>query len=70
MVDSASVGSTIFEVDVRAGAGGGGVPIEAFVHDERGNAYAAEGIAAEWSLPPTIMQGVCTPPPGISEPSR
>ncbi len=58
MVDSASVGSTIFEVDVRAGAGGGGVPIEAFVHDERGNAYAAEGIAAEWSLPPTIMQGV------------
>ena len=60
MVDSAStdVASTIFEVDVRAGAGGGGVPVEAFVHDESGNVYAAEGIAAEWSLPPTIMQGV------------
>ncbi len=60
MVDSASTdaASTIFEVDVRAGAGGGGVPVEAFVHDELGNAYAAEGIAAEWSLPPAIMQGV------------
>lgn len=59
-VDSASVGEggTIFEVDVRAGAGGGGVPVEAFVHDERGNVYSAEGIAAEWSLPQTIMQGV------------
>ena len=59
MVDSASAdaGSTIFEADVRAGAGGGGVPVEAFVHDERGNVYSAEGIAAEWSLPQTIMQG-------------
>ena len=47
MVDSAStdVASTIFEVDVRAGAGGGGVPIEAFVHDEFGNVDAAEAIA-------------------------
>ncbi len=51
-------GSTIFEVDVRAGAGGGGAPVDAFVHDERGNVYAAEGIAAEWSLPQAIMQGV------------
>jgi phage repressor protein C with HTH and peptisase S24 domain len=59
-VDSASTrgGSTIFEVDVRAGAGGGGVPVECFVHDARGNVYAAEGISAEWSLPQTIMQGV------------
>jgi transcriptional regulator with XRE-family HTH domain len=53
-----STASTIFEVDVRAGAGGGGVPVECFVHDEQGNVYAAEGITGEWSLPPTIMQGV------------
>ena len=59
IVDGATEsGSTILEVDVRAGAGGGGVPVEAFVHDEQGNSYAAEGIAAEWSLPSSIVQGV------------
>lgn len=51
-------GSTIFEVDVRAGAGGGGVPIEAYVHDERGNSYAAAAVAAEWTLPENVVQGV------------
>jgi phage repressor protein C with HTH and peptisase S24 domain len=58
IVDGETRGSTILEVDVRAGAGGGGVPIEAFVHDDSGNVYAAEGIAAEWSLPPAVMQGL------------
>jgi phage repressor protein C with HTH and peptisase S24 domain len=59
IVDGATeAGSTILEVDVRAGAGGGGAPIDAYVHDENGNVYAAEGIAAEWSLPSQIMQGV------------
>jgi len=50
--------STIFEVDVRAGAGGGGVPVEAYVHDDQGNCYAAAAVAAEWTLPETIVQGV------------
>ena len=36
----------------------GGVPVEDYVHDDRGNVYAAEGIAAEWTLPPAILQGV------------
>lgn len=47
---------TVLEIDVRAGAGGGGVPAEAWVRDANGNTYAAEGVRDEWTLPATIMR--------------
>lgn len=49
---------TVAEIDVRAGAGGGGVPIEAWVQDGNGNTYAAEGIRAHWEIPGEVMRGV------------
>lgn len=51
-----SNGSAIIEVDVRMGAGGGGVPIEAYVSDGNGNSYHAEGIRDRWIIPPTIVR--------------
>jgi phage repressor protein C with HTH and peptisase S24 domain len=44
------------EMDVRAGAGGGGVPVEAFVSDGNGNTFAAEGIRGEWTVPDYVMR--------------
>lgn len=47
----------ILEVDVRAGAGGGGVPAGAYVvSDGNGNSYAAEGIRDRWIIPPAIVR--------------
>lgn len=50
------VDGAILEVDVRAGAGGGGVPIEAYVTDGNGNSYHAEGIRDRWIIPPAIVR--------------
>lgn len=47
---------TILEVDVRAGAGGGGVPVEAYVTSPDGNSYHAEGIRDRWVIPPTVVR--------------
>lgn len=49
---------TVAEIDVRAGAGGGGVPIDAWVHDGDGNTFAAEGIRAHWEIPGEVMRGL------------
>ena len=49
-------GDSVIEVDVRAGAGAGGIPVELYVKDDAGNTYAAEGIRDEWKLPQTIMR--------------
>lgn len=46
------------EANVRTGAGGGGMPTEAYRHDGNGNIFAAEEIAGEWILPPAVMDGV------------
>jgi phage repressor protein C with HTH and peptisase S24 domain len=48
--------STILEIDVRAGAGGGGTSVEAYVIDGNGNTYSAEGVKDQWQLPDTIMR--------------
>jgi hypothetical protein len=49
----------ILEVDVRAGAGGGGIRVDDLVvYDEAGNSFAAENIAGEWALPPAMLSGV------------
>jgi phage repressor protein C with HTH and peptisase S24 domain len=47
----------ILEVDVRAGAGGGGVPAGVYVvSDGNGNSYAAEGIRDQWIIPAAIVR--------------
>jgi phage repressor protein C with HTH and peptisase S24 domain len=51
-----SQSSNVLEIDVRAGAGGGGVPIEAWARDREGNIFPIEGVRDEWGLPATIMR--------------
>lgn len=46
----------IHEINVRAGAGGGGHPLEAYVSDGAGNTYAAEEIKDRWIIPPSIVR--------------
>lgn len=49
--------AAILEVDVRAGAGGGGVPAGVyFVHDGDGNTYEAEGVRDQWIVPQSVVR--------------
>lgn len=55
----------IFEVDVRAGAGGGGVPSGVyFVHDGDGNTYEAEGVRDQWVIPQSVVRETLHASPG------
>jgi phage repressor protein C with HTH and peptisase S24 domain len=54
-----SASANILEIDVRAGAGGGGIRIDdVVVYDDAGNSYAAENVAGEWTLPAAVLSGV------------
>jgi phage repressor protein C with HTH and peptisase S24 domain len=49
--------AAILEVDVRAGAGGGGVPAGVYyVSDGNGNTYQAEGIRDQWVIPQAVVR--------------
>lgn len=39
------------EIDVRAGAGGGGLVNEDYFRDENGDTWSKDGVLAEWDLP-------------------
>lgn len=45
------------EIDVRAGAGGGGVAMSHRTVDEYGNSIEADNVSATWSIPPAYLRG-------------
>lgn len=44
------------EIDVRAGAGGGGVMLEVFTHDGSGNSVATDDVRAVWGIPSRFLR--------------
>lgn len=47
----------INEIDMRAGAGGGGIAGEVLTASENGITIAAEAVAAQWEIPETYLRG-------------
>lgn len=45
------------EIDVRGGAGGGGMVATSYARDEDGNNVEVENIVATWSVPPAYLRG-------------
>jgi phage repressor protein C with HTH and peptisase S24 domain len=54
----------IAEVDVRAGAGGGGIPVEHYETDANGNTALTEGVRGHWHLPDNVTREVMHAAPG------
>ena len=48
--------STILEVDVRAGAGPGGLTVEQYTRGDGFDTYSGHDIRGEWSLPDNVMR--------------
>ena len=48
----------ITEVDVRVGAGGGGIPVEHYEIDIDGNSALTEGVRGDWLLPDHVTREV------------
>lgn len=44
------------EIDVRAGAGGGGVAIEGFAEDPAGNQYVVDNVKDHWGIPGAYLR--------------
>lgn len=54
---SKNASSTINEIDMRAGAGGGGVTAEALSTTANGITIATEAVAARWEIPEPYLRG-------------
>lgn len=49
--------TTLPEIDVRGGAGGGGMVATSYATDENGNNVEIENVVATWSVPPAYLRG-------------
>lgn len=49
--------SQLPEIDVRGGAGGGGMVATSYATDEDGNNVEIENVVATWSVPPAYLRG-------------
>lgn len=62
---SLSFPDAIPEIDVRAGAGGGGIPMEAFISDGNGGQMAVDGVKENWGIPHRFVRNELRSTPSV-----